>query len=410
MTIKFQCQSCSAAYSVKDSMAHKRGKCKKCGQVMTIPAAPEEPVVVAEVIDEPGPSLADFAREQAEQEVLAQDHRIGNTLASNPGRVKVNPFRYAYAYPTWFLVWHLGLLISILLCFVSLIFVLAVIFFGVFCYFFWARLGIHFKSGCANPAMVVSIDPPLVAAYTNLTKGRVDAEIVKISAEPLSRFSTGKPSPGQRIPTIALYNDHFCTSEHWSTFYPKPVNLVTGNRSVIDRVLASFDNDGWKKLSQGLAQIPKPYSPGHYRIYQPQEFQPRPRPEGDQIKQVVMNALGQLENVLLFQNMTTESLQAVSTFVPSQASNCIWGIIEGSSVGKGFVFTDKGIFYNNTVAGSGHLAYADIAGALSTVDGLEIMLKKGQHGKRVYFGRDAFSNDIFAVIDTVLDTIAGRRF
>ena len=39
-----------------------------------------------------------------------------------------------------------------------------------------------------------------------------------------------------------------------------------------------------------------------------------------------------------------------------------------------------------------------------------IMLKKGQHGKRVYFGRDAFSNDIFAVIDTVLDTIAGRRF
>ena len=82
MTIKFQCQSCSAAYSVKDSMAHKRGKCKKCGQVMTIPAAPEEPVVVAEIVDEPSPSLADFAREQAMQEALAQEHRIGDTRAA----------------------------------------------------------------------------------------------------------------------------------------------------------------------------------------------------------------------------------------------------------------------------------------------------------------------------------------
>jgi hypothetical protein len=41
MGIVFFCQSCGARFEVASSMAGKRGHCKKCGQVMTIPRAEE---------------------------------------------------------------------------------------------------------------------------------------------------------------------------------------------------------------------------------------------------------------------------------------------------------------------------------------------------------------------------------
>jgi hypothetical protein len=41
MAIVFFCQSCGARFEVAPSMAGKRGHCKKCGQVMTIPRAEE---------------------------------------------------------------------------------------------------------------------------------------------------------------------------------------------------------------------------------------------------------------------------------------------------------------------------------------------------------------------------------
>jgi hypothetical protein len=41
MSIVFFCQSCGARFEVNTNMAGKRGHCKKCGQVMTIPRAEE---------------------------------------------------------------------------------------------------------------------------------------------------------------------------------------------------------------------------------------------------------------------------------------------------------------------------------------------------------------------------------
>ena len=39
MGIVFFCQSCGARFEVDPRMAGKRGHCKKCGQIMTIPRA-----------------------------------------------------------------------------------------------------------------------------------------------------------------------------------------------------------------------------------------------------------------------------------------------------------------------------------------------------------------------------------
>src|ERR1700712_5308029 len=46
MAISFKCGGCAKQYQVKDELAGKRAQCKKCGQVMKIPAKPErtEPI------------------------------------------------------------------------------------------------------------------------------------------------------------------------------------------------------------------------------------------------------------------------------------------------------------------------------------------------------------------------------
>ncbi len=41
MAIVFFCQSCGARFEVDPRLAGKRGHCKKCGQLMTIPRAEE---------------------------------------------------------------------------------------------------------------------------------------------------------------------------------------------------------------------------------------------------------------------------------------------------------------------------------------------------------------------------------
>ena len=56
MTISTSCPGCKSKYTVADSMAGKKAKCKKCGAILAIPK-PDDPVL-AETSE---PVLADLA-------------------------------------------------------------------------------------------------------------------------------------------------------------------------------------------------------------------------------------------------------------------------------------------------------------------------------------------------------------
>ena len=269
MKISFNCDACGKSYSVSSELAGRKAKCKNCNHVIIVPQF-VEPEIVAEIADDGeihqplvSSLIESYKSAQAPTPVVTQsEHSLNGTLASNPGEVTVNKLRYIRSYPKWFFIWHGSLLLSIGLCFASLWFVPAVLFFGFCCYMYWKRIATQFRSGCANPAEVVSLDPPLIAAFTNLTKGLVAADVIKISAEPIAKFSTGMPTVGQKIPTVALYDDLYPESQHWGTFDPKPVNLVTNSESMINGVMSTFDHDDWNDLARGLAQIPKPLQAG----------------------------------------------------------------------------------------------------------------------------------------------------
>ena len=216
-------------------------------------------------------------------------HVVGDTYASNPGQVKVNKLKYASSYPKWFAIWHGLLLFTIGLCFWSLWFIPLVLLFVAACWLYWKRISIQFLSGCANPALIVSMDPPLIAAYTNLSKGAYDTNVIKITRQPIKKLSTGVATVGQKIATVALYRDRFQNGEHWSSFDPKPVACVTKDQNAINGVMSSFSSEDWNEIEEAILQVPKPYQPGHYRIYSREEFERKERPNGDEIKDIAVS-------------------------------------------------------------------------------------------------------------------------
>ncbi len=338
-------------------------------------------------------------------------HQLCGAQASNPGNIKVSKLRYARVYPKWFLIWHSLLFISAALCWFSLWFIPLVLFFALCCWLFWTRVKNQFMHGCTNPAQVLSLDPPLIATMTDLTKGGSSYPTIKISEQPLHKMSTGTPVVGQKIATIALYEDRHEYSDHWSTFDPKPVACVSSNQQQIQRVLESIEQEDWDELQLGLSQIPKPIKPGHYRVYKQEDlgqFTMSPV----QIRDLVTTQLDGLKYVYTageFTPIEAEKMQEASAYVPPDKLSDIWCLFESATLSSGckhgMAFHNQGIYFHFKNVPKGHIEYHQLAAAFSTHSGLEILMRDG---RRLYIERDLIWADILGRLDAILDVIAGR--
>jgi hypothetical protein len=187
--------------------------------------------------------------------------------ASNPGKLRVSRLRWLVHYPGWPTILATGLLLSIALAFrAHAAFSIPVALFVFLNSFYWVRVGEHFRYGCANPGVVVSLDPMLIAVSTDLTKGLGRFPVIKIVPKRLGRIAGESPKIGTRLATVALYMPSINNQPHWSDFDPRPADSVTANLSEIRRLISTFSEEDWRELYQGLQQVEKPYRPGLYRV------------------------------------------------------------------------------------------------------------------------------------------------
>ena len=192
------------------------------------------------------------------------------SYASNPGKLRVNPLRWILHKPTWPIVLALLFVGSVALVsfWPGFLTGFALLFGGAFNFFYWRRVSDHFRYGCANPGIVVSLDPTLIAVSTDLTMGEGKYPVIKIIEANLTK-SAGEPlKVGSLLPTVALYNhpandDH----PHWSDFDPLPADYVTGNVAKVLMVLATFTHEDIDELKSGLKHIKQPYEPGLYVLW-----------------------------------------------------------------------------------------------------------------------------------------------
>ena len=338
-------------------------------------------------------------------------HRLGDTFASNPGEVKVNKLKYLTSYPVWFWVWHGGLAFGLAMIPLQMIVGIVIALFFAFCvWFYWGRIKTHFDSGCANPAQVVSLDPPLIAAHTDLTKGGYPTPVIKVVEQPIDKHAGPPLKVGQLIPTVALYEDRFDEGPHWSTFDPKPVGCVTNDENVVERVRASFDQEDLAEMRHGLAQIPNPPIEGHYRIYKAEDFQ-RPFSKSPlEIKNIVFAYLQGASYVKVADEIELEARTNAENYVPAQALAQLWAQVElmkGAANGKnGVCLTGFGIYYQFPGGPRGQISYQDIVGALSSNSGIEITLRTGA---RIYFEDKYFLTRTVQQFDLMLNEISGLQ-
>lgn len=193
-------------------------------------------------------------------------------VATNPGRLRVNPLLYVYCFPFWPLFWG---------CLGALLFIGALahaiadaknwgvaVFWGAIVFLmnalYWNRVYSIFWNADVCPAVVVSERPGLVAVWTNMTTD-LDGwhPAVKIVRHPLKRMSGEPVKKGTRLATISHYNGNG-ENECWDNFYPTVVNCVTTNLFLVARAKRRVGRDDWQHLREYLRDVPKPFRPGIY--------------------------------------------------------------------------------------------------------------------------------------------------
>ena len=292
MPIAIRC-NCGKSFSVPDTFAGHRAKCRTCGEVICIPPAtrPSKSMQLeaAVPVAEPVGAIPTIARpvspqttalphaNPAAEKALEHFNQTTKSAASNPGKLLVSPFLYVRAYPFFFVFCSICALVSLLLCFLHQVFIFLVVGSILLSWRMWFKTRFDFVGGCINPGVVVSLDPPIVAVSTNLGRangGLVGTPVIAIDRQPLKYMLGGMPQMGQRVATVATYVPATDVATHWGGCDVKLPACVTRDQAELDRIYQSIDETDWLELEQGLRQIPPPLDTGEYRVFHDDEPAP----------------------------------------------------------------------------------------------------------------------------------------
>ncbi len=427
MAIEFACR-CGSRFRVDDEMAGKRAKCKACQQYVIIPPAstvapvaqttavgsltpphgfpappPPPPPVMAPL---PAPVASPDSDPWMERQI-EQHQRLTQSAASNPGRLRINIFKHWMSFPLWPSLW-LGLL---LVCIVAVLlhwtfFVLAIPFGGLLGLYWWIQRA-KFISGCTNPAMVVSVSPLLVAVLTDLSMGQTGRKwfYVKVLEQPLDSMTGEGPNMGQRQASVATYHQGE-NSEHWTNFWPVVVNCVTWNEEDIARVFSTITSADWQQLDAGLRQIPRPFSPGLYKVELEISTRKTALPAAELARRMADYLTHGDENRAWLSppGIPPYLLQSAITYMAKgNATGEPLALILASGdklASSGLLLTSTGVYFHFRGGSQGSFRWMELAGAGCAADGLEVVLT---NGTRFRWGRalGKFSDPIEALLDGI---------
>lgn len=278
MPIPVQCQ-CGQTLNIPEAAAGASGDCPHCGSVFNVPTLEE----LGHQAPEQDPSL---------QKELEHYREASSSAAARPGMIRPSVLRFYYNFPIYFIIMAIpGIVLIVLGLFLH--WVLWAFGLGLLIMFSLhsRKIRIQFVSGNINPGVVVSTSPPLIAVVGNLSfHQNMDWPVIQILPHPLSRMTGGPFKVGDRLATVAVYYPGQGGS-HYLHFEPVAVNCVTGKASQIERMMQSIEEEEWKEIESGLAQVPKPYKAAQYQI----DLDPPHDRDPDRITPfVVANLVGQI--------------------------------------------------------------------------------------------------------------------
>lgn len=391
MAISVRCR-CGATYDVPDESSGLVFQCKTCDERLVASAQTQAAGVA------PDPEM--LRRVQESQE--ATDSR-----ASNPGMLKISSLRYASAYPKWAVIWHGGLVLALVLTFLhSWWWALLAAFFVWAIRIYWIRAHGQFASGCVNPSVIISEKPPLVAVHTDLRMADNECPVIKILPQPIQRMLDGPGKQGQRVATVAFYEQGDERLDHWANFDPKLAAVVAADSVKLGQMRDSIEADGWDWLERGLKQLPTPHEPGLHRVYEEIEFRKNEDLDPAWIAECIHNYLGGHKYVELMAEGHMLSHEAWA-YVPDTHRSTIIANIESAAASadkaQGLSLSPQGVFYGFKDGPTGAFAWADVVGAFATSTQLEITLS---NRSRVRMSQAHFLNKMMVSLELLCNTIA----
>jgi hypothetical protein len=293
MTIRFTC-ACSKSYEVSDSYAGKTIRCKNCQQPVRIPSAASDPLTGAavqptETFDSSYDNRIKFAAARiapprkpipysAEAQRLRARH-VKNEQgqgfsAANPGLLRPSLLKYFWNFP-YSLMLRLGL--TFVFVAISLFTCIGIPFALIAAYFTYRHVKSiqdKFISGCICPAKILSIDPPVLAVYADLSIGKNSCKAIRLMEQPLHLLDPKMAQIGNRVSTICYFFGMYPgLSEHWFTPLPTIPHFVSNNQVELHRIHESISDEEWRALEMGLKQLPPQPPLRTYRIIRP-DFRP----------------------------------------------------------------------------------------------------------------------------------------
>ncbi len=181
------------------------------------------------------------------------------TAASNPGSITIHWPTYAKYRLVWFVAYLvfflIGLALLVLFRFNSngIAAFVAIVGSGVY----WVvTCGKHWKHGDANPGVVISTEPLMVAVLAEMSQYPNDfsAPAIKIIAAPAPPEET---RVGDRFATVALYAGGG-NENTWRDIDPKLTYTATNNPLAIRRVFDSIPDWQWQALNDAVKQVGNP--------------------------------------------------------------------------------------------------------------------------------------------------------
>lgn len=296
MKIRFSC-TCGKKFEAIDTLAGQTIRCRSCQQPIQVPFVDQLSVALPDAshgetapdVDTPflpsssshlqGPAYTQkHVKYSAKAEKLKAEHLRNEKgqgfSAANPGLLSPSLFKYYRHFPHR-IIWRIGLL----LVFAGLSFLhwSAIPFALIMAFLVFKHvrdMRSNFISGCICPARILSIDPPLVAVYTDLSMGVNSCKVIRLFEQPLHRLPPEFAKTGRTSTICYFFGMYPGFSEHWFTVLPTMPHFVTDDRVELDRIINSIPDEDWHELDSGLRQLPRNAEQRAYRIIR-NEHQPR---------------------------------------------------------------------------------------------------------------------------------------
>lgn len=401
MPINVSCE-CGATYRVKDELDGKLMRCKSCDARVRIVEAARQ---TAKKRSAPEPNFHSDPKKEQLAEELRRSRETSNTAASNPGMMRVSYLTYIRSYPTWPMIWLGGFAGSLLLCSITLWMIPVAAFFAFAVWLYFSRLKAQFVAGCVNPSTIVSVNPPLVATFTDLTKGGSEFLVVKIEKHPIHRLNTGPAAEEQRLTTVAFYESAEDELEHWTNFTPRLTACATTDQRIIQTQLTSIDEEDWEQLWAALEQVPDPLEPGLYRYYPPESLNRPFDLPSEVISNLIENVMEGVSNCLLMSEGKRIPSEA-RAYIPGEARADIQAVINSAQVSadeqQGIALSAMGAYYHFSELGKGQFAWDELAGAFLCRGVLELTFTDGE---RMEIPQSHFLSHARVRLEILLDTI-----